>query len=29
MVKILIVEDEYRLSNNIKEYLESQGYFCE
>lgn len=29
MVKILIIEDEYRLSNNIKEYLESQGYFCE
>lgn len=28
-VKILIVEDEHRLSDSIKDYLESQGYLCE
>lgn len=28
-VKILIVEDEHRLSDNINDYLESQGYLCE
>lgn len=28
-MKILIVEDEHRLSDSIKDYLESQGYLCE
>lgn len=28
-VKILIVEDEHRLSDNIRDYLESQDYLCE
>ena len=28
-VKILIIEDEHRLSDGIKNYLESQHYLCE
>lgn len=28
-VKILIIEDQHRLSDSIKDYLESQGYLCE
>jgi DNA-binding response OmpR family regulator len=28
-MKILIVEDEHRLSDNIRDYLAPQGYLCE
>lgn len=28
-MKILIIEDEYRLSNSIRDYLERDGYLCE
>ena len=28
-MKILIIEDEHKLSNSIKTYLEGQGYLCE
>lgn len=28
-VKVLIIEDERRLSNSIKDYLETQHYLCE
>lgn len=29
MMKILIIEDERRLSDSIRKYLDSQGYLCE
>lgn len=29
IMKILVIEDEYKLSNSIKTYLEDQGYLCE
>lgn len=28
-MKVLIIEDEHRLSDNIKDYLSTQGYLCE
>ncbi|MCH4216878.1 MAG: DNA-binding response regulator, partial [Prevotella sp.] len=28
-MKILIIEDEHRLSDSMKDYLEGQNYLCE